>query len=101
MTATTPGKLIRLVREQNNGKRYGKHIIKRKNVAWVDVSDDEDRPRKSPKTVAHGHHDQARRTKKPRLSGETETQNVNGAGPSKNALLQEQRKQLPIAKGIV
>lgn len=104
MTATTPAKLIRLVREQNQGRQNGKHIGKRhKNVAWVDVSDDEDRPRKTPlKVIANGHHhDQARQprnNKKARRSVDTDNQNINGAGPS-NALLQEQRKQLPIAKG--
>jgi hypothetical protein len=104
MTATTSAKLklIRLVGEKNQGRIRSKHIAKRKNVAWVDLSDDEDGPKKTPfKVVADGHPQarEPRRNKKARHLIGVDGREINCAGPSTNALLQEQRKQLPIAKG--
>ncbi|KAF9479926.1 P-loop containing nucleoside triphosphate hydrolase protein [Pholiota conissans] len=88
------------------------HKRHKKSISWVDVSDEEDRGKKSLKrrnSAVNGHHDSAvngHKHKKRRHSNDSSPQ-VNGAGPSqingtlgtKAKALQEQRSQLPIAKG--
>ncbi|KAG5641908.1 hypothetical protein DXG03_003975 [Asterophora parasitica] len=102
-------KLIRLA-TQDKRKSYNgfhaKHHTK-KTHKWVDVSDDEDRPRKTPlKVMANGHqpHQNGRhdlKHQKDRNSlGAVDEPSTSGSSSSGSAIaLQDQRKQLPIAKG--
>ncbi|GLB41932.1 putative RNA helicase [Lyophyllum shimeji] len=103
-------KLIKLVgkdRRTAYGDFHPKNHVKKKHVPWVEVSDDDDRPRKTTfKVVANGHQPHQdgrypRKIKKPRHSlGLTEALSTPGPGNSGSAAsLQEQRKELPIAKG--
>jgi hypothetical protein len=104
MSAPGPAKRIKLVSNGVRKPQTNGHVGKQhKNIPWVDVSDDEDRRRKMPLAngTSSGHHGQGKnaRRKKARLSGpDGQLVNGSGAGPTA-ALLQEQRKQLPIAKG--
>lgn len=113
MPSAGPSKLIRLLNNnksphaENNARHLGKN---KKKIPWVDVSDDDrdDRLRKTPlKVMVNGHHNHQdgrhpRRNKKPRhslASGEEDRGAAGPSSPSTTAALQEQRKQLPIAKG--
>lgn len=127
MTAN-PKRIIRLVSDQpNHGIKPGKLGRHSKHIPWVDVGDEEDRHKKLPlkrnNGMINGHDSQnGRRHKKPRHShsnmGEglsnsspnginlIHRKSLNGAGPSsssnsKAVALQEERRQLPIAKGDV
>ncbi|KAF5383681.1 hypothetical protein D9615_003641 [Tricholomella constricta] len=107
---SSTSKLIRLTTKGKQtayddfrAKKFGKKT----QVPWVDVSDDEDRPRKTPlKVMPNGrqpHQDgrQDRNNKKARRSQDTAdepaTPGASGSGSPIN--LQEQRRKLPIAKG--
>ncbi|KAG6919515.1 hypothetical protein DXG01_005105 [Tephrocybe rancida] len=74
----------------------------KKKPTWVNVDDNDDRPRKTPlKVVPNGiqphHSTHPRKPKKARYS--LDENEPSAAGPSSYAALQEQRSQLPIAKG--
>ena len=98
----------------------------KKPIPWVDVSDEEDRGKQNSmkrKANGHSHHyaQNGHKHKKHRLNNEVDQTNgiINSAGPSqmkhmqngavghisqdhaKVKAIQEQRMQLPIAKGIV
>lgn len=113
---TAVQKPISLVREPAYfGLKTEKNRKRNKSIAWVDVSDDEDRGRKSLKrrnSVVNGHHDGHKQKRRRYSVQATDSPQVNGAGPSqingarasahstpKAKELQEQRRQLPIAKG--
>ncbi|KAG6813168.1 hypothetical protein H0H92_013575 [Tricholoma furcatifolium] len=102
----TTAKVIRLAGKEKKSpfnELRSKHIGK-KARPWVDVSDDEDRPRKkTPLKVASNDilpHQDAHVRKKLKAQ-HTKNADYNTPGPSTsiNVDLQEQRKQLPIAKG--
>ncbi|KAG6890329.1 hypothetical protein C0995_009536 [Termitomyces sp. Mi166 len=85
---------------------HAKLLRKKSRSSWVDVSDDEDRPRKTPlKVVPNGtqpHQDVRHLKKKELLHSLGRGDDPSASGPSNPvgaAFLQEQRNQLPIAKG--
>lgn len=100
-------KVVQLYRDKS--QKFKQHKKQQpKPIPWVDVSDEESRPKGDNNSLKrngaavngqeHGH-----RRKKPRHSSNgTRDDSTNGAGPSsspKSAAIQQQRKELPIAQG--
>ncbi|KAG6854030.1 hypothetical protein C0991_011235 [Blastosporella zonata] len=103
-------KVIRLATKEKRSSfddLRAKQLGKKAHIPWVDVSDDEDRPRKTPsKAMPNGvqspQHSLPRKNKKARHSLHPADE-PNTPGPSSSAsiaALQEQRSQLPIAKEV-
>jgi len=100
MSTMAPLKRIKL---GNGVSKPRTNSEQRKNIPWVDVSDDEDRRRKMPHIngIPNGHYGQEKngRRKRARLPLGENGHIVNGGSAGPSSAAQEQRKQLPIAKG--
>jgi len=91
MPSVTPSKHIRLLHTSINGD-HGNRLHPKKTVPWVNTSDDEqERKRKTPLTVIANGAQNPSASQKPHRKREKSLE---------MAVLQEQRKQLPIAKGV-